>query len=121
MKKDRRLNKALKEFEIWNMTADGNSTQYEVKKEIKAIADNDAEFANELYEIGCGAVATEYRKKHNWKRDVVLDTIGCLGLFVTFLGIVIIPRGFQTLGLVMILLGACMSTVFTIKGVTNVK
>lgn len=119
--KNSRLNKALKEFEAWNMTADGNSTQYEVKKEIKAIADNDMDFADSLFEIGCGAVATAYRKKHNRKKDIVLDVIGCFGLFVTFLGIVIVPRGFQALGLVMILLGACMSTVFTIKGVTNVK
>lgn len=115
--KNRRLDKGLKKFELENMTVDGGSTITEIKKEIRAIADNYSEFADDVFEAGCTALALKYKKTHKSKK--LLDVVGCFGLFITFFGIVIIPRGYQPLGLVLMLIGCAMSTVFTIKGVKN--
>lgn len=116
--RNRRLEKGLKKFELENMTVDGSSTITEVKKEIRAIADNYSEFADDVFEAGATALAIKYKKAHRPSKKI-LDVIGCFGLFVTFFGIVIIPRGYQPLGLILILIGCAMSTVFTIKGVKN--
>ena len=50
--KNRRLDRALNKFELENMTVDGSSTILDVKKEIRAIADNYSDFADDVFEAG---------------------------------------------------------------------
>ncbi len=120
--KNRRLDKALKKFELENMTVDGGSTILDVKKEIRAIADNYSDFADDVFEAGCTAVAMRYQRAHGHIpkiRIAILNTIGCMGLFVIFTGIAITPNGYQILGLCMIFVGCIMSSIFTIRGIRD--
>lgn len=56
----RNMKAVLKAFANQNMCVCRMSKKKEVKNEIRAIADNDEEFGNMVFEIGCDALAKAY-------------------------------------------------------------
>lgn len=120
--RNRRLERASKTFETENMTVDGSSTLMDIKKEIRAIADNYGGFADDIFEAGATELAKKYLKEHGIQKKikrVITSIIGCFGIFIMLLGVVTIPYR-QIIGLIMVFVGCSCSTVFTIKEAKNV-
>lgn len=121
--KNRKLERANRFFVNKNMTVDGSSTFMDVKKEIRAIADNYGGFADDVFEAGATELAKKYLKEHGVQKKIkriVTCIIGCFGIFIMLLGIVLIPYR-QAIGLIMVFVGCSCSTVFTIKEAKDVR
>lgn len=92
------MDKAMSFFLIKCMFTNPKSKKYEIKDEIRAIADNYGEFEDMVFEIGCRQLADEYLK--HWRKKkmkkttkrIITDILGAASFVMMLIGILFMSR-----------------------------
>lgn len=92
------MDRAMSFFLIKKLFVNRYSKKYEVKDEIRAIADNYEEFNDMIFELGCRTLADEYlekERKYKMKKkatDIFITIIGSLAVICMIFGVLFMPK-----------------------------